>query len=186
MNIANKYVFDPMAKKLVKPTGVNNLKASAPPNVSVPRRTTRSVTRAAHAMASAVKAGATHVKNTVRKSAAKPAPPGPPPAPSSPLTHNKITFVRQVPAYFMAFSGNRWDRGDAGHNKSDAALFQTKDRPLFAPDSPNFDLMRLFIEFKLGDTGNDPFDERTHVEEMNTATKSRAKVREQILDPRLC
>ena len=126
MNIANKYVFDPMAKKLVKPLGVNNLKAGAPSNVSVPRRTTRSVTRAAHAMASAVKAGATRVKNTVRKSAAAaPASPGTAPAPSSLLTHNKVTFVRQVPAYFMAFSGNRWDRGDAGHNKSDAALLSS-------------------------------------------------------------
>ena len=132
-------------------------------------------------MASAIKAGAVHIKNTVSKSIAAPVASSHVLYPSSPLTHNKITLVRQVPAYSMAFSGNKWDRGDSGRNKSDASLFQKKDMTLFTPDSPNFDLMRLFIEFKLGDTANDPFDERTHVEEMNTAAKSRTKVREQIL-----
>ena len=79
----------------------------------------------------------------------------------------------------MNLSPNKWDDSDAGRNKSDAAIY--RDGVKLVPDKPNWQHQRFFIEFKLGGTANDPFDDTLSAASIETTTSSRADVRGQLL-----
>ena len=148
----------------------NDFPPPSDPAPSGARPKTRSVTRA---IAGAVRAGASRVKKSVRKPKPKPD------TSKQPTESPPPSTVKNIPKYNMKLSPNKWDDNDAGRNKSDAAIYP--DGVKLVADKPNWEHQRLFVEFKLGGTANDPFDDAEYAANIETTAKTRAEVRGQLL-----
>ncbi|KAI1784486.1 hypothetical protein LXA43DRAFT_1066737 [Ganoderma leucocontextum] len=85
-----------------------------------------------------------------------------------------------VPHFEMRLSMDTPDANDPGKSKVDAALFKFEFVDKLQPGRPNWPYPAAVVEFKLGDTQNDPYDDRLQ-HDVEASADKREAVRGQLL-----